>query len=342
MSAPAFAWAFEKGHELGLTSSQLVLLLYMADQANCAGVFYTGQPRLAKYSRLTERGVRKLVPQLEALGLIRVQATPGKPTVYHILRQPIGAELSSSPEPRSAQEPRSSPANGAGVTPEPSSALPRNPVPLHPGTRCQQPRNQMSVTPEPGSADPYITQEEDPKTRVTAQRSAGFKNSEPQGGTPPPAPPLPRAPTIGATDGGGSGYRKPVPGASAFAPVEEARAVFADYLAGLRQDRAAAKPAQPDRRADTAAVKRAVGATIYSLRKYAAAPGVAAVRSRSEQIDQTLHGEVLCPIRRGPVEAERTPEQQYAQLLGVSLAEAAAALAARAAGGFPRLVQANA
>jgi hypothetical protein len=84
MSAPAFAWAFEKGHELGLTSSQLVLLLYMADQANCreGDGFFTGQPRLAKYTRLTERTIRELIPQLAALGLIRVTATSGKPTTY--------------------------------------------------------------------------------------------------------------------------------------------------------------------------------------------------------------------------------------------------------------------
>jgi hypothetical protein len=97
-----------------------------------------------------------------------------------------------------------------------------------------------------------------------------------------------------------------------FAPVEEARAVFQDYLAGLRRDRAAA--ARPERRADPAAVKRAVGATIYSLRKYAPAPGAAPVRSRSEQIEEVLHGEVLAPIRRGPVEPERTVAEQLAAL----------------------------
>jgi DNA-binding MarR family transcriptional regulator len=77
MSAPAFAWAFEMGVSLRLTPAQLLLLAYMADQANCIGSFFTGQPRLAKYTRLDERTIRRLVPQLEALGLIRVTATTG-------------------------------------------------------------------------------------------------------------------------------------------------------------------------------------------------------------------------------------------------------------------------
>jgi Helix-turn-helix domain len=161
MSAPAFAWAFEKGHELGLTSSQLVLLLYMADQANCAGQFFTGQPRLAKYTRLTERTIRELIPQLAVLGLIRVTATPGKPTMYQIVRQPIGAEATSAPEPHSSR------ANGASP-PEATSAPPRQPVPPHPGNSRQQPRKFASPTPEATSADPLGTQEEDPKRRASA------------------------------------------------------------------------------------------------------------------------------------------------------------------------------
>jgi hypothetical protein len=161
MSAPAFAWAFEKGHELGLTSSQLVLLLYMADQANCVGQFFTGQPRLAKYTRLTERTIRELIPQLAALGLIRVTATPGKSTMYQILRQPIGAEATSAPAIAS------SPANGA-PTPATSSSPPRQPVPPHPGNSRQQPRKFASPTPEATSADPLGTQEVDPKRRASA------------------------------------------------------------------------------------------------------------------------------------------------------------------------------
>ena len=63
-------------------------------------------------------------------------------------------------------------------------------------------------------------------------------------------------------------------------------------------------------------------------------PGKRAQLTVVQQIDQTLRGPVLdddvlvgeiLPFRRGPVEAERTPEQQYAELMGISLAEAARA-----------------
>ena len=63
-------------------------------------------------------------------------------------------------------------------------------------------------------------------------------------------------------------------------------------------------------------------------------PGKRAQLTVVQQIDATLRGPVLeedvlvgeiLPFRRGPVDAERTPEEQYAKLLGVSLAEAAAA-----------------
>ncbi len=63
-------------------------------------------------------------------------------------------------------------------------------------------------------------------------------------------------------------------------------------------------------------------------------PGKRAQLTVVQQIDATLRGPVLeedvlvgeiVPFRRGPVDAERTPEEQYAKLLGVSLAEAAAA-----------------
>ncbi len=326
MSAPAFAWALERGAALGLKPADRLVLIYLADMANGEKVCWPGQPKIMRFTGLKMTTVREAVRRLADRQLIAVEAHPGVVTRYRILRPDTpsnghGVDVSNPHKPAQGypdEMAQGTPPKGHGV---PDEMAQGDPVPV-----CAEPRTHLVPTPPNGHTDPSITQVRDPrKTRVSAREGAGFKNSEPQGGTPPPAPPLPRAPTIGATDGGGNGYRKPVPGASAYAPVEEARAVFADYLAGLRQDRAAAKPAQPDRRADTTAVKRAVGATIYSLRKYAAAPGVAPIRSRAEQINRVLVGEVLSPIRRGPVEADRTPEQQYAQLMGISLAEAARA-----------------
>jgi hypothetical protein len=125
----------------------------------------------------------------------------------------------------------------------------------------------------------------------------------------------PKAPTIGTTEDCSQSY---IPAGTRTEPED-----FQAFLATRRQQRDAA---DPEPAADAIAVKRAVAATIYSLKKYAQAEGVAPARSRDEQIDQVLHGEVLEPIRRGPVDPVRTPEQQYAELLGVSLAEATIAL----------------
>ena len=307
MSAPAFAWAFERGHELGLTSSQLLLLLYMADQSNCCGSFYTGQPRMVKYTRLSVRTVRDQIPQLEALGLIQVMATPGKPTLYHLLMQPVGEATTAAPANGAGQ------ANGAGP--------PRQPLPVHPGNLRRQPRQNLHATPATTAGDPLVTQEEDPKRRASAQEGGGFKNSEPSGGTPPPAPPPPQAPVIGTTPGGSS-YKPPTP---QFASPDEARAVFQAFLAAKRQQ---AHP-EPEPAADPLKAKRAAAATIFHLRKYATAPGAKPERSRTEQIDAVLApaadiiGEILTPIRRGPLDPVRTVAEQLAALGYSQMAEAA-------------------
>jgi hypothetical protein len=72
-------------------------------------------------------------------------------------------------------------------------------------------------------------------------------------------------------------------------------------------------------RAPATAVKRAAAATIYHLRKYAPAVGAKPERSRSEQIDaalddRPLDGEILPPIRRGPLDPVRTVAEQLAAL----------------------------
>jgi hypothetical protein len=317
MSAPAFAWAFERGHELGLTSSQLLLLLYMADQSNCSGSFYTGQPRMVKYTRLSVRTVRDQIPQLEALGLIQVMATPGKPTLYHLLMQPVGEAATAAP------------ANGAGrangaATPATTAALPRQPLPVHPGNLRRQPRQNLHATPATTAGDPLVTQEEDPKKRASAQEGGGFKNSEPQGGTPPPTPPPPQAPVIGTTPGGSS-YKPPTP---QFASPDEARAVFQAFLAAKRQQ---AHP-EPEPAADPLKAKRAAAATIFHLRKYAPAPGAKPERSRFEQIEALdkpataadIIGEILTPIRRGPLDPVHTVAEQLAALGYPNMVEATA------------------
>ena len=86
MSAPAFAWALERGATLALRPSDRLVLLYLADMANGLKVCWPGQPLIERYTGLKNNTVRAAINRLAALQLIRVEGTPGKLTRYHILR----------------------------------------------------------------------------------------------------------------------------------------------------------------------------------------------------------------------------------------------------------------
>jgi helix-turn-helix protein len=231
MSAPAFAWAFERGHAMNLSSSQLLLLLYMADQANCVGEFFTGQARMAKFTRLCIRTVRELVPQLEALGLIACFATPGKPTLYRILRQPQGEATIAAQATAAGEEPIAAQAPCAAHTPAATAAnLSTAPAATaggngpHPGNSAQAPRQLSAATPAATAADPLLPKKEDPKP---ARAHAPVREAPPQppdgagvasaerggnGAAPPPA-----ATPQGGSDGPPQGhYRPPGSGRSPF------------------------------------------------------------------------------------------------------------------------------
>lgn len=189
MSVPAFAWAIEKGMELGLSPSLRLLLIYMADQADGNGVFHTGQPRLAKGTGLTERTIRTLIPQLAELRLISVDAKPGKGTVYRLLRQPNGAD---TPEVASAPEALTAPemvAVHTTPTPEVASA----PEVADPGNLRHRPRKLTAATPETISANPLRVPKEDTQGGVVVSvgdsvpRARGHKHTLPPSWKPNPS-----------------------------------------------------------------------------------------------------------------------------------------------------------
>ena len=77
------------------------------------------------------------------------------------------------------------------------------------------------------------------------------------------------------------------------------------------------------------ATKNIVGKVARKLESSGKVPvGKRAQLTAVEQADYVLHGEVMLdePLHRGPVDPERTLEEQYAQLLGIPLAEARARL----------------
>lgn len=67
-------------------------------------------------------------------------------------------------------------------------------------------------------------------------------------------------------------------------------------------------------KADPAQVKRTLATLTYSMRKYAQAEGVKPARTPDEQVEVLEHGEALEPVRRGPVEPQRTVAEQLAAL----------------------------
>ena len=338
MSTPHIAWAFA---QRDLTAAQRVVLIALAERANGERTCFPSEQRLADDCELSRRSVIAAVQYLHTeRGLIEVVTDPveraailakaganhkARVNVYRILR-PAEGEKSAHPTNGSAKSAHNHSEREKSAHQSPDDSAKSAHL-----TAVEGEKSSSSVCKKRTiEGAPFAHEPLNESLNEKKKGSEGFKNSEPQGGTPPPAPPLPRAAQRGTTDGS-SVERQP--GEAVYGTPEEARATYA-FLSGLQRDRDAAKPAPPDRRANPIAVKRAVGATIYQLRKYAPAPGVAAERSRSDQIDEVLHGEVLAPIRRGPVEAERTPEQQYAELMGISLAEAARA--------FGHTIEANA
>ena len=304
LSAPAFAWALERGCALRLSPAQRLVLIYLADKANGARVCWPGQETIVRFTGLALRTVRSVIHELSKLQLIRVEATAGYVTKYHIIRADTPADGNGVDHNHPGKSSQGTQANG--------NRAPRQNVSAHPGKRRPEPRDITTGTPAKCPPEPSINQEENLKTR-THVREGEVQDLNPGKQASEEAPP--KAPTIGTTEDCSQSY---IPAGTRTEPED-----FQAFLATRRQQRDAT---DPEPAADTTAVKRAVAATIYSLKKYAQAEGVAPVRSRDEQIDQVLHGEILPPIRRGPVDPIRTPEQQYAELLGVSLAEATTAL----------------
>jgi hypothetical protein len=161
MSAPAFAWAFERGCVLKLKPADRLVLLYLADMANGERVCWPGQPLIERYTGLKNNTVRAAINRLAALQLIRVEATPGKVTRYHILR-PLTPSNGTGDTP--SKQHMVTLANGAGAPPQNSTG--------HPLKKAARPPQKMGLTPSNGDTDPSKTQEEDPRARAYAREGS--------------------------------------------------------------------------------------------------------------------------------------------------------------------------
>ena len=118
-----------------LSSTQKLVLLSLADNANDQGECYPSIPQISRRTCLSDRSVRSTIRSLEAAGFIRSAARSGTSTVYFL-------DL-STPEGRSA--------------PECSSA--RKDVPPTPEGRSAPPRKDVPPTPERGSPKPSLNRQ---------------------------------------------------------------------------------------------------------------------------------------------------------------------------------------
>ena len=316
MSIPAFGWALACGVEHKLRPSDRLLLLFLADQADrCTGMCRSaGQSRIEQFTGMDRKTIQAATARLAAIPLIRVTASPGLAIKYEVLclSAPGNGTVVEMPHPGNMQH--GAPGNGTVVTP---------------GNGTDPPRE---TTPEPRETAPpslLIPRKTLRKTRAPAREGEGSQTHQHPSAAPQPTPDPPKAPTIGTTPGGSGNYRPPSAHA-AYADPAEARATFQAYLDRKRAE-AHPEPTHDETSepaAHRSAAKRAAAATIYQLRKYAPAPGAKPERSRTEQIDAitqpatNVAGEILPPIRRGPLDPVRTVAEQLAALGYPNMAEA--------------------
>ena len=211
MSAPAFAWALERGATLALRPSDRLVLLYLADMANGLKVCWPGQPLIERYTGLKNNTVRAAINRLAVLQLIRVEGTPGKLTRYHILRPDTPANGEGG-----------TPANQHMVTPSNGAVVPPQSGIGHPLNCGGGPPQKGALTPANGHTDPLSTQVSDPKRRASAPEAGKILSfpEKQEARTPTPEPPT-QATTSGSRHSEAEDDNPPVDPGVALAVLDD-------------------------------------------------------------------------------------------------------------------------
>lgn len=126
----------------GLSATQKLVLLSLADNANDQGECYPSIAQIAKRTCLTDRSVRSAIRSLEELGIVGSAARSGTSTVYFL----------SIPEHLGDAQPRN-------VVPPRKEIPTRNQIPPTPERASAPPRNVLPPTPERASAKPSLNRQ---------------------------------------------------------------------------------------------------------------------------------------------------------------------------------------
>lgn len=204
MSAPAFVWALERGHDLRLPTSARMVLIYLADKANGHREAWPCQETIADWTGLKERAVRLATRTLEQAGLIRC-AYRGKLRLYYILRPANGegkipapnADVMAANNAGGAH----STANGAGNKTASNAGVGRR----HRQNPTRSPAFNAK-TPASNAPNPSTNQE---KNLERAKEGKDLSTGKKEDGTPPSVPPAPAPPPQPTATGSSNAYRPP-------------------------------------------------------------------------------------------------------------------------------------
>ena len=288
---------------LGLTSSERLVLLYLADKANGERVCWPGQETIVRYTALSLRTVRMVIPALAGHGLISVEARPGIVTRYHILRPDTPASGHGANGANPGKATRGSPGKTAQATPANGHGAPRQNSTPHPGKSCTEPRQNLHPTPANQRPEPLSEPSREPKTRADARKAEDVKTRNFK-----EAPPQP----VGS-----------------YEPVEVAREEFQRRLDEMRRRAHPEDYEEPDKPGPTVGperAKRVAMALKFSLqKKYGPEEkNPTAEQGRGQQLAKLAAADSPELTRLHFVEPEMTPEEQLARLHRMMAEEAAA------------------
>lgn len=129
----------------GMTVSQKMVLIALADQANDDGVCWPGVKSIGRRSCLSERAVQDALAWLEAVGLISKQYRPNTSTSYTV--RPGSYDPAKAPPPRRRKRsgaPGEGGAPGADGAPPHADGAPGGADGAPPGVRQAHPNHQLN------------------------------------------------------------------------------------------------------------------------------------------------------------------------------------------------------